>query len=137
MQDLLRPQLNEKRVNAMSALALAHIGDGVFELMVRTRLCLKGDSTNHRLHKDTVAIVRATSQARYSMKLQPLLTEEEQGYYRRGRNSHSHAAPKNVSPVDYAKATGFETLFGALYLLGRQERLQELFAALWEDDHAL
>lgn len=137
MQDLFKPQLNEKRVNAMSALALAHIGDGVFELMVRTRLCLKGDSTNHRLHKDTVAIVRATSQAKYAQRLLPLLTEEEQGYYRRGRNSHGHAAPKNVTPVEYAKATGFETLFGALYLLGRQERLQTLFAALWEEENAL
>lgn len=137
MQDLLRPQLEEKRVNSISALALAHIGDGVFELMVRTRLCLKGDSTNHRLHKDTVALVRATSQAQFAEKLQPILTPEEQSYYRRGRNSHSHAAPKNVSPVEYAKATGLETLFGALYLLGRQERLKELFAALWEEDYAL
>ena len=69
--------------------------------------------------------------------LLPLLTEEEQGFYRRGRNSHSHAAPKNVSPVDYAKATGFETLYGALYLLGRQERLQELTTKILEEENAL
>lgn len=137
MQDLLRPQLDIKRVNGLSALALAHIGDGVFELMVRTCLCLKGDSTNRRLHRDTVAMVCAISQAKYIRLLLPHLSEEEQGFYRRGRNSHSHAAPKNVSPADYAKATGFETLYGALYLLGRQERLQELTLKILEEENAL
>lgn len=121
----------------MSALALAHIGDGVFELLVRTKLCVEGGTTNGRLHKDTVALVRATAQAEFVDRLLPRLTEEEQGFYRRGRNAHAHGIPKNVTPVQYAKATGLETLFGALYLMGQKERVQELFMALWEEDHAL
>jgi ribonuclease-3 family protein len=60
-------------------------------------------------------------------KLLPHLTEEEQGYYRRGKNTHTHASPKSATKQEYAKATGLETLFGALYLLGRNDRLNELF----------
>lgn len=121
----------------MSALALAHIGDGVFELLVRTKLCMEGGTTNGRLHRDTVSLVRATAQAEFVGKLLPLLSEEEQSLYRRGRNAHAHGIPKNVTPVQYAKATGLETLFGALYLMGEKKRVQELFAALWEENHAL
>lgn len=137
MEHLFQPQMTLLQVNAMSALALAHIGDGVFELLVRTKLCLQGGTTNHRLHRQTVSYVCAPSQAAFVQKLLPLLSEEEQGFYRRGRNAHSHAAPKNVSPVDYAKATGLEALFGALYLLGRRERIEALFECIWEDNHAL
>ena len=121
----------------MSALALAHIGDGVFELLVRTRLCLLGGTTNSRLHRQTVSLVRAASQAEFAEKLLPLLSEEELSFYKRGRNAHAHGVPKSVTPVQYAKATGLEALFGALYLLGQKERLQELFAALWEEENAL
>lgn len=137
MEKLFDPNMTKKEVNAMSALALAHIGDGVFELLVRTKLCVEGGTTNGRLHKDTVALVRATAQAEFVDRLLPCLTEEEQGFYRRGRNAHAHGIPKNVTPVQYAKATGLETLFGALYLMGQKERVQELFMALWEEDHAL
>ena len=137
MEKLFDPNMTKKEVNAMSALALAHIGDGVFELLVRTKLCVEGGTTNGRLHKDTVALVRATAQAEFVDRLLPFLTEEEQGFYRRGRNAHAHGVPKNVTPVQYAKATGLETLFGALYLMGQKERVQELFMALWEEDHAL
>ena len=134
---LFEPQMTIKEVHAMSALALAHIGDGVFELLVRTQLCLEGGSTNHRLHQDTVKLVRATSQAAFAEKLLPLLSQEEQSFYRRGRNAHPHGLPKNVSAVQYAKATGLEALFGALYLLGQRERVLELFSVLWEVSHAL
>ena len=77
-------------------------------------------------------LVNATAQARFSEKILPHLTEEEQAYYRRGKNSHTHAAPKASSAKDYAKATGLECLFGALYLLGRTDRLGELFAMMME-----
>ena len=137
MEKLFDPHMTKNEINAMSALALAHIGDGVFELMVRTRLCLLGGTTNGRLHKQTVSVVRAASQAEFADKLQPLLTEEEMGFYKRGRNTRVHGVPKSVTPVQYSKATGLEALFGALYLLGEKERLQELFAALWEDENAL
>ena len=116
-----------KEVNAISNLGLAHVGDGVYELLVRSYLCVKCDHTVKNLHKDAVAMVNASYQAKFVEKILPELTEEEQAYYRRGKNSHTHAAPKAASPREYAMATGLETLFGALYLYGRTERLSELF----------
>ena len=79
-------------------------------------------------------LVKATTQAKFADKLKPLLTEDEQAYFRRGKNSHTHAAPKSASPQEYAKATGLETLFGALYLLGRRERLNELFYMIMNEE---
>ena len=129
--------MTEKQINAMSALALAHIGDAVFELLVRTKLCLSGGTTNSRLHQETVAQVCAAAQAKLAEKLQPLLTEQESAWYHRGRNAHPHAIPKSASPAQYAKATGVETLLGALYLRGEQERILQLFAAATEETNAL
>ena len=137
MNDLFHPAMTEKQINAMSALALAHIGDAVFELLVRTKLCLSGGTTNSRLHQETVARVCAAAQAKLAEKLQPLLTEQESAWYHRGRNAHPHAIPKSASPAQYAKATGVETLFGALYLRGEQERILQLFAAATEETNAL
>ena len=115
------------QVDAISNLGLAHVGDGVFELLVRSYLCAQGGQTVRTLHRDAVKLVQATAQAKFMETILPLLTEEEQGYYRRGKNTHTHAAPKAASPKEYAMATGLETLFGALYLYGRTERLSELF----------
>ena len=134
MENFLQMNLTPLQVNAVSNLGLAHIGDGVYELMCRSFLVGRGNKTVLKLHKDTVDFVKASTQARFADKLKPLLTEEEQGYYRRGKNSHTHAAPKSASPQEYAKATGLETLFGALYLLGRTERLNELFAIMMKED---
>lgn len=117
----------KQKVDAISNLGLAHVGDGVYELLVRSYLCVKGDQTVKTLHKDAVSLVRASSQAKFAERILPLLTEEEFAYYRRGKNSHTHAAPKAASPKEYAMATGLETLFGALYLYGKLERLSELF----------
>lgn len=137
MQDYFHPQMSRQALMAMSALALAHVGDGVFELLVRTKLCLEGGTNNHNLHKLTVARVCAPAQAVLADRLQPLLTQEEAGYYRRGRNAHTHAIPKNATAAQYSKATGVEALFGALYLSGQAERLNELFALVTEEDYAL
>ena len=86
-----------------------------------------------KLHNATVELVKAPTQAKFADKLKPILTEEELGYFRRGKNAHTHAAPKSATPQEYAKATGFETLFGALYLLGRKDRLMELFTICMEE----
>ena len=137
MENYFDIALEKNQVDAISNLGLAHLGDGIFELLVRTYLCCQGDKTVKRLHKDTVELVNAASQAAFAEKLLPHLTEEEMAYYRRGKNSHTHAAPKAVTPKQYAMATGLETLFGALYLLGRKERLNELFAILMEDNNGL
>jgi len=122
------------QVNAMSNLALAHVGDGAYELMCRTYLCLQGDKTVLKLHNDTVNLVKASAQAKFADKLKPHLTEAETDYFRRGKNAHTHAHPKGATRQEYAKATGLETLFGALYLMGKTERLNELFALCMEEN---
>ena len=132
MENLFAVEMEKRQVDAVTNLGLAHVGDGVYELLVRSYLCLRGDVTVRRLHKDTVELVKAPAQAALVEKILPVLTEEEQAYYRRGKNSHTHAAPKAASPKQYAMATGLETLFGALYLLGRNDRLNELFAMMME-----
>ena len=137
MNDLFHPEMTPAQVGAMSALALAHIGDAVFELLVRTELCVGGGTTNGRLHHDTVARVCAPAQAALADRLVPLLSDEEAAFYRRGKNSHTHTAPKNATPAQYARATGLETLLGALWLLGRRERVEALYLAATEDHHAL
>ena len=118
----------EAKVKELSSLALAHVGDGAYELLCRSYLCLQGDRTVLKLHKDTVNMVKAPAQARFADAIKPLLTEEEMGYFRRGKNAHTHGAPKSATPQEYAKATGLEALFGALYLLGQIQRMNELFA---------
>ena len=127
MENYFKMNFEKRQVDTISNLGLAHIGDGVFELLCRSYLCAKGGKTVDRLHRETIAMVKATSQAKYVDKLLPHLTEEELAFYRRGKNSHVHAVPKSASPAEYAKATGLEALFGALYLMGRTDRLNELF----------
>ncbi len=134
MENYFQPEFSLRQVNTISNLGLAHIGDGVYELLCRTYLCVGGDQTVLKLHKDTVALVKAPTQAAFADKIKPLLTEEELDFFRRGKNAHTHAAPKSASRAEYAKATGLETLFGALYLLGRQDRLNELFTIMMKED---
>lgn len=133
MENLFKMNFTKAQVDAISNLGLAHVGDGVFELLVRSYLCVKGDHTVKNLHRDSVNLVKAPAQARFAEKLLPHLTEEESTYYRRGKNSHTHAAPKSATPKEYAMATGVETLFGALYLFGRGERLNQLFWQVMEE----
>ena len=137
MENYFQMNLPKQKIDAISNLGLAHIGDGVYELMCRSYLCARGDLTVKRLHKDSVALVKAPTQAKFADKLLPHLTEEEQSYYRRGKNAHSHAAPKSATPQEYAKATGLETLFGALYLAGNIPRLNELFGIIMEDENGI
>ena len=127
MEDLLQMQFTLRQVNEMSNLALAHIGDGAYELLCRAHLCLKGNRTVKTLHKDTIEMVKAPTQARMAEILLPHLTQEEQDFFRRGKNAHTHAAPKSATPQEYARATGLEALFGALFLMGKTQRMNELF----------
>ena len=124
---------SKQEIDSISNLGLAHMGDCVFEILCRGYLCAKGGKTVDRLHRDTIAMVKATSQAKFVDKLLPLLTEDELSYYRRGKNSHVHAVPKSATPAEYAKATGLEALFGALYLSGQTDRINELFKTVMED----
>ena len=134
MDNLFQMNFTAAQVNAISNTGLALVGDGVYELLVRTYLCKQGDQTVLKLHKDTVSMVNAPAQARFADKLKPHLTEEEEAFYRRGKNAHTHAAPKAATKAEYAKATGLEALFGALYLLGRTQRINELFYLMVEVD---
>ena len=133
MENYFKMNMTKQEVDAISNLGLAHMGDCVFEILVRSYLCAQGGKTVDRLHRETIRMVKATSQAAFVEKLLPLLTEEELAYYRRGKNSHVHAVPKSATPAEYAKATGLEALFGALYLMGRTERLNELFRTVMEE----
>ncbi len=132
MENYFELNFDTAQVNAISNLGLAHMGDCVFEILCRAYLCAQGEKTVDRLHRDTIQMVKATSQAKFADKMLPLLSEEELAYYRRGKNSHVHAVPKSATPAEYAKATGVEALFGALYLLGRKERINEIFKAVME-----
>jgi len=125
--------LTKQEIDAISNLGLAHMGDCVFEILCRGYLCARGGKNVGNLHRDTINMVKASSQAQFVDKLLTHLTEEELSYYRRGKNAHVHAVPKSCTPAEYAKATGLEALFGALYLAGQTDRLNELFKAVMEE----
>ena len=132
MENYFHLEMKKADIDAISILGLAHIGDGVFELLCRSFLCASGKKTVEQLHSQTIAMVRATAQAKFVEALLPMLTEEELAYYRRGKNAHVHAVPKSATPAEYAKATGLEALFGALYLAGKTDRINALFRAVLE-----
>lgn len=136
MEDRFHIKLSLRDVNAVSALGLAHLGDAVYEILVRSMLVSEGRTTGAHLHKDTTALVCAPAQAAAADRVSAILTDEEQGFYRRGRNANVKNIPKNATHAEYAKATGLESLFGALYLMGRQERLSELFDYIMEEHNA-
>lgn len=133
MENYFKMDLTRREIDAISNLGLAHMGDCVFEILCRGYLCARGGKNVGSLHRDTIQMVKAASQAKFVDRLLPLLTEEELSYYRRGKNAHVHAVPKSCTPAEYAKATGLEALFGALYLSGKTERLNALFKAVMEE----
>ena len=137
MENYFQMNFEKQQVDAISNLGLAHIGDAVFELLCRSYLCRRGTKTVLDLHKETVKLVKAQSQAQFADKLLEKLTEEELSYYRRGKNAHVHAVPKGATAAEYAKATGVEALFGMLHLTGRDDRANELFCAVMEELYGL
>lgn len=122
-----------QEINQISSLGLAHLGDAVYELMVRSWLCLHGKATNKGLHKAAITYVSAPAQAQMTEKILPILTQVEQDVFRRGRNSHTAAVPKGASVGQYHTATALEALFGWLYLRGETQRLNELFSLMMEE----
>ncbi len=110
------------------ALNLAYVGDTIYDLYVRAYLIHTRPETVHNLHLLSARMVCAQGQARAFFALEPLLTAEELSIYRRGRNAHSGTVPKNANVTDYRVATGLETLLGHLWVLGREERVDELMA---------
>ena len=134
MNDYFHIVMTENELQAMSAVALAHMGDAVFEILVRGWLCTQGKATGKNLHRATIEIVCAESQARRAEKILPLLTEAEQGVFRRGRNAHLHRIPDHASRAQYGAATALECLLGWLYLQDRQDRINELFSVMMEGE---
>jgi len=111
----------------LSALNLAYLGDAVFELLVRVSLLQNGGGRTGDMTKQAGKIVRAASQSDMYHRLLPVLTEEEVAVLKRGRNASAKSRPKSASVSEYRHATGVEALFGYLYIMGRDERIQKLF----------
>ena len=118
----------------VSSLGLAHLGDAVFEVLVRSWVCIHGTAKIKDLHKQTVRYVTAPAQAELAEKILPALTTEEADVFRRGRNAAPHSIAKSATRSQYQTATALEALFGWLWLQGRADRINELFAAMMEGE---
>ena len=134
MENYFHPELSREHILEISSIGLAHMGDAVFELLVRSWLCVHGKATGKGLHRSAVELVRAPAQAERAERILPLLSPEELTVYKRGRNAHVHTIPHSASRAEYLKATALECLLGFLYLEGRRERINQLFAAMMEED---
>ena len=113
----------EQDIRTYSPLTLAYIGDGVYDLIIRTVVVERANRSANDLHKRTIKYVKAEAQAKMIQALAPELTEEEEAVYKRGRNAKSYTTAKNASVGDYRKATGYEALIGWLYLTNQTDRV--------------
>ena len=113
-------------VQTYSPLTLAFIGDGIYDLIIRTIVVGKGNTKPAKLHHETASMVKAAAQARYMDVIEPKLTQEEEAVFKRGRNANSPTMAKNASMADYRRATGFEALMGYLYLTDQTDRMLAL-----------
>ncbi len=118
--------IESQDIRTYSPLTLAYIGDAIFDVIIRSILVNKGNTAVNNLHKRASSIVKAKTQSDMVKAIMDELTEEEQDYYRRGRNSKPHTKAKNASTIEYLDATGFEAVMGFLYLTGNMDRACEL-----------
>lgn len=121
-----------KNPQQLSPLVLAFVGDAIYGLLVRERLVLIANTSVGKLHRKSVQYVSAKAQAAAIDQIEGQLTEEEDRIYKRGRNASVNSVPKNADVADYHKATGFEALFGYLYLSNQHERISHLFDLVWD-----
>ena len=133
MVNYFEPALTDDELRAISSIGLAHMGDAVFEILVRTWLCAHGKATGKGLHQATIRLVCAESQSQKAQKILPLLSEEELAVFKRGRNAQVHSIPAHASRAQYGEATALEALLGWLYLRGRKERINVLFCKMMEE----
>ena len=124
--------MKDSELKNISSAALAYLGDSVIEICVREHLVSKGLSSSAHLNSAALEFVRATAQADAMKNIIDMLDEEEEAAFRRGRNMGHSSTPKSASVSEYRTATGMEALFGWLYLLGKNERIRELFAAAYK-----
>ena len=132
MEDYFSLHLREDDIRSISSIGLAHLGDAVYELLVRAYLCSQGKATGRGLHRAAVELVKAPAQAQLADRILSRLTDEELAVFKRGRNANVNTIPHNASRSDYLKATALECLFGYLYLQGATGRINELFNAMME-----
>lgn len=130
MENYFEVTMPEDALREISSIGLAHLGDAVFELLVRTWLCAHGKATGRGLHRATIRLVCAESQAKRAEAVLPMLTQEEADVFRRGRNAQVHSVPAHASRAQYCEATALEALFGWLYLRGKRERINQLFCEM-------
>lgn len=123
---LQKLQGDKIKINEYSPIALAYIGDVVYELYIKTRIILKGNAQVNKMNTETINYVKASEQAKIFHKIENILTEEEINIFKRGRNAKPGTIPKNAIVADYKCATGFETLIGYLYLDNQLDRLIEI-----------
>ena len=133
MEQYFDIRLTDDQLRAISSVGLAHMGDAVFEILVRGWLCAHGKATGKGLHQATIRLVCAESQAQKAQRILPLLTAEELAVFKRGRNGQVHSVPSHASRAQYAEATALEALLGWLYLRGQKERINELFCTMMEE----
>ena len=132
MESYFDIQLTDDQLRAISSIGLAHMGDAVFEILVRTWLCAHGKATGKGLHQATIRLVCAESQAEKAERILPLLTEEEMAVFKRGRNTQVHTVPGHASRAQYGEATALEALLGWLWLRGQKDRIGQLFDNMME-----
>lgn len=121
-------------LKSYSPLALAYIGDSIFDLVIRTIVVGKGNTKASQLHKRTSQVVKASAQSQMVEKLLPLMTAEEETIYKRGRNAKSATMAKNATMAEYRRATGLEALMGYLYLDNQFERIVELIQTAMNEE---
>ncbi|MBQ8588359.1 MAG: Mini-ribonuclease 3 [Clostridia bacterium] len=120
------PYLDTNNAGQFSPLALAYIGDAVYEVYVRSHVLEAGNTAVNKLHKASTGYVSAKAQSSIIHAIEMHLTEEETAVYKRGRNAHSNTSAKNADIVDYRHATGFEAVIGYLFIMKRYQRLNEI-----------
>ncbi|HRF35773.1 MAG TPA: ribonuclease III domain-containing protein [Clostridia bacterium] len=124
---IAKEYLTQKEILELNPLVLAFVGDSVQQLMVRTKLSCTSTAKAGELHKLQSAQIKASAQAKYMDDIMSALSEDEIAVFKRARNTHMNTMAKHASVADYKKASGFEAVIGYLYLLGENERLEELF----------
>jgi ribonuclease-3 family protein len=132
LRDYFCVDMPDGEIAGVSELGLAYIGDAVFELMVRSRLCTDGIVSARKMHAGAVERVSARAQADAVRRVLPALTDLEAAVFKRGRNTRVNSPPRGAPQHEYHAATGLEALFGFLYLKGERGRLCELFDIIWE-----
>lgn len=122
--EIFEKKMTKNEILEMKPLAMAFIGDCVYELYIRNFLLTEPYRDVNELHRKSISFVKASAQAHILHEIQEELTEEENNIVRRGRNAHPHTVPKNANMIDYRYATAYEALIGYLYLSGQEERLK-------------